>query len=145
MRSCATLTESLEVCGHAAWHSLGDCVRCIESTDCCALCLLCVLQAPAEGIPFLSGAPEWVADVNRGKNPQDVENTKVRLLQIDISVKDKRADEAGAAYCGADMADNVLYVPGSLSDFLVGQACETASEDERWTGISMATCRQNAC
>jgi hypothetical protein len=47
--------------------------------------------APASAVPFLAGSPEWVADIDRASTAQKVLATKVRLLQIDVAVKDKRA------------------------------------------------------
>ncbi|KAK9815901.1 hypothetical protein WJX72_011656 [[Myrmecia] bisecta] len=69
-------------------------------------------QAPAAKVPFLAGAPEWSADVNR--NPQrpstaaQVENKKVRLLQIDVAVKDRRADPAGGWVFGTFQYDDAV-------------------------------------
>ena len=51
--------------------------------------------APDTSVPFLSGAPEWVADIDRSSAPEAIENTKVRLLQVDIAVRDDRAPSAG--------------------------------------------------
>ena len=51
--------------------------------------------APASIADFLKGAPEWIADVDRASTAQQVLATKVRLLQIDIAVKDSRSSKGG--------------------------------------------------
>jgi len=47
--------------------------------------------APAVIAPFLDGAPEWVADIDRSQDVTAIKATKVRLLQIDVAVKDARS------------------------------------------------------
>ena len=48
-------------------------------------------QAPPSQVPYLANSVEWLADINRvtatGKPPQTL-----RLLQIDVAVRDKRAN-----------------------------------------------------
>lgn len=51
--------------------------------------------APASVVPMLAGSPEWVADVKRSSTAAAVLADKVRLLQIDIAVKDKRSLSGG--------------------------------------------------
>lgn len=51
--------------------------------------------APASAVPFLSGSPEWVADIDRAASAPQILGTKVRLLQIDVAVKDRRATKGG--------------------------------------------------
>ncbi|MBY0492520.1 MAG: hypothetical protein K2R93_21975 [Gemmatimonadaceae bacterium] len=51
--------------------------------------------ATSTDVPFLAGSPEWVADINRAHSAKDVLATKVRLLQIDVAVKDKRSSKGG--------------------------------------------------
>ncbi len=51
--------------------------------------------APESIADFLKGAPEWIADVDRASTAQQVLGTKVRLLQIDIAVRDKRSSKGG--------------------------------------------------
>lgn len=57
--------------------------------------------APVSEVPFLAGAPEWDAYVYADPNDTNPSPTspravmKVRLLQIDIAVKDSRAKETG--------------------------------------------------
>jgi hypothetical protein len=51
--------------------------------------------APSSQVPFLEGAPEWVADIDQSPSSQQILNNKVRLLQIDIAVKDKRSFKGG--------------------------------------------------
>lgn len=42
-------------------------------------------------VPFIEGSPEWEADINRSSDPAEIEQTKVRLLQVDIAVRDSRS------------------------------------------------------
>ena len=35
--------------------------------------------APVSQVPYLDGAPEWVADIHRSQDPQDIAQTRVRL------------------------------------------------------------------
>lgn len=65
---------------------------------------------PASKIPYLSGSPEWVADVNRSEDAKEVAKTTVRLLQIDISVRDSRSAAAGWVM-GTFQYDNTM--PGT--------------------------------
>ena len=57
--------------------------------------------APVDQVPYLAGSPEWQAYVYADPNDPNPGPTtaravlKVRLLQIDIAVKDKRARETG--------------------------------------------------
>ncbi len=51
--------------------------------------------APVSDVPFLAGSPEWIADIDRASSAQQVLDTKVRLLQIDVAVKDRRATKGG--------------------------------------------------
>ncbi|CBN55387.1 conserved hypothetical protein [Kamptonema sp. PCC 6506] len=51
--------------------------------------------APISEVPYLDGAPEWVADIDRSKDVDTIRATKVRLLQIDIAVRDKRSLSGG--------------------------------------------------
>jgi len=51
--------------------------------------------APESIADFLKDSPVWVADVDRASSAQQVLSTKVRLLQIDIAVKDKRSSKGG--------------------------------------------------
>ncbi|MBY0499285.1 MAG: hypothetical protein K2Q14_01470 [Gammaproteobacteria bacterium] len=51
--------------------------------------------APESIADFLTDAPEWMADVDRAQTAQQVLATKVRLLQIDIAVKDNRSSKGG--------------------------------------------------
>ena len=47
--------------------------------------------APVSQVPYLDGAPEWVADIHRSQDPQDIAQTRVRLLQLDLAVRDNRS------------------------------------------------------
>ena len=51
--------------------------------------------APVSQVPYLDGAPEWVADIHRSQDPQDIEQTRVRLLQLDLAVRDNRSLHTG--------------------------------------------------
>lgn len=51
--------------------------------------------APESVANFLKGSPEWVADIDRASSAQQILLTKVRLLQIDVAVKDKRSSKGG--------------------------------------------------
>jgi hypothetical protein len=51
--------------------------------------------APDSAVPFLAISPEWVADIDRASTAQQVLATKVRLLQIDVAVKDHRSLKGG--------------------------------------------------
>lgn len=50
---------------------------------------------PATQASWLAGSPEWVADIDRSPNAAGVKANKVRLLQIDIAVKDSRSKKGG--------------------------------------------------
>jgi hypothetical protein len=43
-------------------------------------------------LPFLAGAPEWEANIHRNLDHVTTPPPKVRLLQVDIAVRDSRAD-----------------------------------------------------
>lgn len=51
--------------------------------------------APASAAAFLAGSPEWVADIDRSPTAAQVLANKVRLLQIDIAIKDRRSLNGG--------------------------------------------------
>jgi hypothetical protein len=51
--------------------------------------------APVASVPMLAGSPEWAADIDRSSTAAAVLANKVRLLQIDIAVKDKRSNCGG--------------------------------------------------
>ncbi|MFT3880582.1 MAG: hypothetical protein QM703_13075 [Gemmatales bacterium] len=46
-------------------------------------------------VPFLAGLPEWFADLDRSQDVNAIKNNKVRLLQIDVAVKDSRSSKGG--------------------------------------------------
>jgi hypothetical protein len=46
-------------------------------------------------VEFLNGAPEWLVDLGRGETPRTVHLALVRLLQVDVSVRDNRSSCAG--------------------------------------------------
>jgi hypothetical protein len=56
-------------------------------------CKLLFTTTPAAQVPYLSGTFVWQADINRQKNLSA--RPKVRLLQLDIAVKDNRAPGVG--------------------------------------------------
>ncbi|MEP6809096.1 MAG: hypothetical protein ABI992_02555 [Chthoniobacterales bacterium] len=51
--------------------------------------------ATKDQVPYLDGSPEWIADTTRSNDANQIRNSKVRLLQIDIAVKDNRSSEGG--------------------------------------------------
>jgi hypothetical protein len=51
--------------------------------------------ATKDQVPYLDGAPEWIADTERSNDATQIRGNKVRLLQIDIAVKDSRSSEGG--------------------------------------------------
>jgi hypothetical protein len=65
--------------------------------------------APASAVPFLSGSPEWAADIDRAASAQQILGTKVRLLQIDVAVKDRRATKGGWVF-------GTFHYDSSISD-----------------------------
>ena len=52
-------------------------------------------MATKDQVPYLDGAPEWIADTQRSNDANQIRGNKVRLLQIDIAVKDSRSSESG--------------------------------------------------
>lgn len=50
--------------------------------------------ASVADVPFLQGSPEWYADLDRSADPAKIKSNKIRLLQIDIAVRDARS------FCG---------------------------------------------
>jgi hypothetical protein len=52
-------------------------------------------MATKDQVPYLEGAPEWIADTQRSNDASQIRGNKVRLLQIDIAVKDNRSNEGG--------------------------------------------------
>jgi len=52
-------------------------------------------QATKDQVPYLDGSPEWIADTDRSNDANQIRANKVRLLQIDIAVKDSRSSEGG--------------------------------------------------
>jgi hypothetical protein len=52
-------------------------------------------QATKDQVAFLDGAPEWIADTERSNDANQIRGSKVRLLQIDIAVKDSRSNKGG--------------------------------------------------
>jgi len=51
--------------------------------------------ATKDQVPYLDGAPEWIADMQRSNDANQIRGNKVRLLQIDIAVKDNRSNKGG--------------------------------------------------
>jgi hypothetical protein len=49
--------------------------------------------ATKDQVPYLDGAPEWIADTERSNDANKIRGNKVRLLQVDIAVKDNRSNE----------------------------------------------------
>ena len=51
--------------------------------------------ATKDQVPYLDGAPEWIADTERSNDANQIRGNKVRLLQIDVAVKDSRSSKGG--------------------------------------------------
>lgn len=51
--------------------------------------------APVSQVPLLEGAPVWVADIDNSPTAAAVQQNVVRLLQIDVAVKDRRSHKGG--------------------------------------------------
>lgn len=51
--------------------------------------------ATKDQVPYLDGAPEWIADTEHSNDANQIRGNKVRLLQIDIAVKDNRSSDGG--------------------------------------------------
>jgi hypothetical protein len=66
--------------------------------------------ATKDQVPYLDGAPEWIADTERSNDANQIRNNKVRLLQIDIAVKDDRSSEGGWVF-GTFQFDNSIVAP----------------------------------
>lgn len=62
---------------------------------------LLMTEAPLEQVPFLENSKEWTANIypkahgRKGADFPKKEDKIVRLLQLDIAIKDKRAEEVG--------------------------------------------------
>jgi hypothetical protein len=54
-------------------------------------CKLLFSTAPLSEVPFLEGSLEWEGDINRSSSPT-AQRPKLRLLQLDVAVKDDRAN-----------------------------------------------------
>ena len=67
-------------------------------------------MAAKDQVPYLDGAPEWIADTERSNDANQVRNNKVRLLQVDIAVKDDRSSEGGWVF-GTFQFDNSVTAP----------------------------------
>ena len=52
-------------------------------------------KATKDQVPYIEGAPEWIADTERSNDATQIRANMVRLLQIDIAVKDNRSSEGG--------------------------------------------------
>ena len=48
-------------------------------------------MATKDQVPYLDGAPEWIADTERSNDANQIRGNKVRLLQVDVAVKDNRS------------------------------------------------------
>lgn len=65
--------------------------------------------APETIAPWLAGSPTWTADLDRSNNSAKIAATKVRLLQVDVAVKDQRSSCGGWVF-GTFHYDN--SIPG---------------------------------
>ncbi len=52
-------------------------------------------EAPESIAPWLVGSPTWTADLDRSNDAVKIASTKVRLLQVDVAVKDRRSSCGG--------------------------------------------------
>ena len=52
-------------------------------------------SAPESIAPWLAGSPTWVADLDHSSDPAQIAATKVRLLQVDVAIKDRRSNCGG--------------------------------------------------
>ena len=66
--------------------------------------------ATKDQVPYLDGAPEWIADTERSNNADQIRGNKVRLLQLDIAVKDNRSGEGGWVF-GTFQFDKSVVAP----------------------------------
>jgi len=69
-------------------------------------------MATKDQVPYLNGAPEWIADTGRSNDANQIRGNKVRLLQIDIAVKDNRSSDGGWVF-GTFQFDNSVAAPDS--------------------------------
>jgi hypothetical protein len=53
-------------------------------------------EATPSQVPYLQDSPEWEANINRGKQYQGI--AKLRLLQVDVAVRDRRAEADGSGW-----------------------------------------------
>jgi hypothetical protein len=67
-------------------------------------------MATKDQVPYLDGSPEWSADTDRSNDANQIRGNKVRLLQIDIAVKDNRSNEGGWVF-GTFQFDNSVAAP----------------------------------
>ena len=67
-------------------------------------------QATKDQVPYLDGSPEWIADTERSNDANQIRNNKVRLLQVDIAVKDNRSSEGGWVF-GTFQFDKSVAAP----------------------------------
>ena len=67
-------------------------------------------MATKDNVPYLDGAPEWIADTDRSNDANQIRNNKVRLLQVDIAVKDNRSSEGGWVF-GTFQFDKSVAAP----------------------------------
>ena len=63
--------------------------------------------ATADKVTYLANSPEWVADLDHSQNVAAIKENKVRLLQIDIAVKDARS-KCGGWIFGTFHYDNAV-------------------------------------
>jgi len=67
-------------------------------------------MATKDQVPYLDGAPEWIADTERSNDANQIRSNKVRLLQVDIAVKDNRSSEGGWVF-GTFQFDKGVVAP----------------------------------
>lgn len=60
-------------------------------------------EAPVSQVPYLAGSVEWEADINRAKNANP--RPTLRLLQVDVAVRDTRANSTTGWVLGTFVYD----------------------------------------
>jgi hypothetical protein len=80
-------------------------------------CKLLFTTAPTTEVPFLDGTLEWQADINRasGTGPRPT----VRLLQLDVAVKDPRANTTTGWVFGTFQYEKAASASASWWDHMV--------------------------
>ncbi len=109
-------------------------------------------EVPADGVPFLEGSKTWQANVApfSSSNPQPRSPKTLRLLQVDIAVRDARNDDLTGWLFGTFVYNNdapgrtpldklvpVGLMWGDSPGFLPAQANAGANPPEQWINESI--------